>query len=191
MGFPSIWAEVSIPRNSPPALSLPLAAVMSRSDCCGRDLSGKILHVWYLTEKEITPKTVPKILTAKIKTPLFTWKRRGNGYELLLGIFQIDTRGIFFPMSTISLWNNLHREMVDSQTLLRFSWAFFSRSCFCQERLDQMMLEVPYSMMPWVCDCPPSSEGDRGREAPQHSKHLTLVPTVLFLCKTWKFWSRW
>jgi len=44
-------------------------------------------------------------------------KIRGNGCKLLLGTFQLDTRGKFFTMRTNSHWNNLPREMVDSPTL--------------------------------------------------------------------------
>ena len=47
-------------------------------------------------------------------------KMRGNGYKLLLGRFQLDTRGKFFIMRTISHWNNLPREVVDSPTLDAF-----------------------------------------------------------------------
>ncbi|PKU40682.1 hypothetical protein llap_9015 [Limosa lapponica baueri] len=41
-------------------------------------------------------------------------KKRDDGYELLLGIFQLDTRGTLFTMRKISHWNNLPREEVDS-----------------------------------------------------------------------------
>jgi len=44
-------------------------------------------------------------------------KTRSNGYKLLLGRFQLHTRGKFFRMRTISHWNNLPREVVDSPTL--------------------------------------------------------------------------
>ena len=47
-------------------------------------------------------------------------KTRGNGYKLLLGRFQLDTRGKFFTTRTISRWNNLLREVVDSPTLDTF-----------------------------------------------------------------------
>ena len=45
---------------------------------------------------------------------------RGNGYKLLLERFQMDTKGTFFTMKTISHWNNFPREMVDSPTLDTF-----------------------------------------------------------------------
>ncbi|KAK4830472.1 hypothetical protein QYF61_011196 [Mycteria americana] len=47
-------------------------------------------------------------------------KMRGNGYKLLLGRFQLDTRGKFFTMRTISHWNNLPRQAVDSPTVGTF-----------------------------------------------------------------------
>ncbi|KAM9649111.1 uncharacterized protein ACIBXB_011590 [Morphnus guianensis] len=47
-------------------------------------------------------------------------KTLGNGYKLLLRRFQLDTRGRFFTMRTISHWNNLPREVVDSPTLDTF-----------------------------------------------------------------------
>ncbi|GAB0185824.1 hypothetical protein GRJ2_001047700 [Grus japonensis] len=47
-------------------------------------------------------------------------KTRGSGCKLLLGRFQLDSRGKFFTMRTISHWNNLPREVVDSPTLDTF-----------------------------------------------------------------------
>ncbi|PKU32063.1 hypothetical protein llap_17634 [Limosa lapponica baueri] len=44
-------------------------------------------------------------------------KMRANGYRLLQGRFQLDTGGKIFTMRTISHWNNLPREVVDSSTL--------------------------------------------------------------------------
>ncbi|KFQ15495.1 hypothetical protein N330_04853, partial [Leptosomus discolor] len=42
-----------------------------------------------------------------------------NGYMLILWRFQLDTRR-FFTVRTISHWNNLPREVVDSPTLDSF-----------------------------------------------------------------------
>jgi len=47
-------------------------------------------------------------------------KTRGIGYKLLLGRFQLYTRGEFFTMKTIIHWNNLLREVVDSPALDTF-----------------------------------------------------------------------
>ena len=47
-------------------------------------------------------------------------KMRGHGYKLLLGRFQLNTRGQFFTMRTISCWNKLLREGVGSPTLDTF-----------------------------------------------------------------------
>ncbi|KAK4830690.1 hypothetical protein QYF61_012859 [Mycteria americana] len=42
------------------------------------------------------------------------------GYNLLLGRFRLGTRGKFFTMRKIRLWNNLPREAVDSPALHTF-----------------------------------------------------------------------
>lgn len=42
--------------------------------------------------------------------------RNGNGYMLLLGAFQLDARGEYFPVRTISCWNNLPKEIMNSAT---------------------------------------------------------------------------
>jgi len=47
-------------------------------------------------------------------------KMRVNGYKVLLGRFQLDTRGKFFILRTISHWNHLPRKVVDSPTLDTF-----------------------------------------------------------------------
>ncbi|KFQ11610.1 hypothetical protein N330_14017, partial [Leptosomus discolor] len=43
-----------------------------------------------------------------------------NGYKLLLRRFQLDTKEKFLTKRTISHWNNLPREVVDSPTLDTF-----------------------------------------------------------------------
>ena len=43
--------------------------------------------------------------------------KRVNGYKLFLGSLQLDTRGRFFTMRTITHWNDLLREVVDSPIL--------------------------------------------------------------------------
>jgi len=44
-------------------------------------------------------------------------KMRGKGCKLLLGRFQMDTRGKFFTRRAISHRNKLSREVVDSPAL--------------------------------------------------------------------------
>lgn len=44
-------------------------------------------------------------------------KTRVNGYNLIPGRFQLDARGGFFTMRTISRWHNVPREVVDSPAL--------------------------------------------------------------------------
>ena len=70
-------------------------------------------------------------------------KMRGNGYMLLLGIFRLDTRGKFFTMRTISHWNNGWGSGGFPNTGHFYVSAILSRPGFCQERLNQMILEVP------------------------------------------------
>jgi len=80
-------------------------------------------------------------------------KVRGNGYNLLLWRFQLDTKGKFFTMRIISHWNNLPREVVGSPTLDTFKiqldrvLSHLVRLCFCQERLAQMIPEVPSNLV--------------------------------------------
>ena len=45
---------------------------------------------------------------------------RGSGYKLLVETFQVDTRGKFFTKRTITHWNNLPKEVMDSPTLDTF-----------------------------------------------------------------------
>ncbi|PKU48493.1 hypothetical protein llap_1234 [Limosa lapponica baueri] len=63
-------------------------------------------------------------------------KRRGNGYELLLGRFQLDTSGKFFTMRTTSHWNNLPREVVDSLSLDTF-----------KIQLDRVLAHLVYTVL--------------------------------------------
>lgn len=44
---------------------------------------------------------------------------RVNGYKVLLGKFQLETKGKFFTMRITRHWNNLPREVVDSPALAR------------------------------------------------------------------------
>lgn len=73
------------------------------------------------------------------------WKM-GNGYNLLLGRFQLGIRGESLTMRTISHWNCLSREMVGFPTLLTFMTQLERVQCHLVQnlllsRLDQMILE--------------------------------------------------
>lgn len=47
-------------------------------------------------------------------------KTKCDGYKLLLGRFQLESRRLFFTMRTVRDLNNLLREAVDSPTLDSF-----------------------------------------------------------------------
>lgn len=118
----------------------------------------KILHIAVLAShrKENNPQKVHKLLTAKIKTLFSTWKRQGvMATSYSWGIFQLATRGTFFTMSTISLWNNLHREMVDSATsdTSKIQLGHFFQSCFAKKVWTRWSLRS-HILWSWVCDLP-------------------------------------
>lgn len=78
-------------------------------------------------------------------------KTRGTGYKLPLGRSQLDIRGQFFTVRTMSYWNYLPREMVESPTWdtiqLKGFWAILSRLCFCQGTLGQTILQFPSNLI--------------------------------------------
>lgn len=103
-------------------------------------------------------------------------KAKGNGYKSLLGWFLLDTRGKIFLMKT-SHWNNRPKEVEDSPTLDSFKIQLdrvpthLSRPFFCQEMLDQRILEVFSSLvfcgskiLWYIC---PKKQSDQEREAQQ------------------------
>lgn len=73
----------------------------------------------------------------------------GNGYNLLLGRFQLDIRGKLFTMRTMSHCNCRSRKMVGIPTLLTFMTQLervqyhLVQNLFLP-KLDQMILEVPF-----------------------------------------------
>ncbi|GAB0204370.1 hypothetical protein GRJ2_002902600 [Grus japonensis] len=82
----------------------------------------------------------------------FLFTRRNNGYKSLLGKFQLDARGKFFTMRIhIGIVAPRKWWIPQHWALLRFSWtgcwAILSRSCFCHERLEQMIFEVPSNLV--------------------------------------------
>lgn len=79
-------------------------------------------------------------------------KIMGNGYKLLMGGFQLDTRGKRFTPRTISHWSISSGKWWIPQHWTRIRsgwtgcWAILPTPCFCQERLDQLILEVPSNL---------------------------------------------
>lgn len=75
-----------------------------------------------------------------------------NRYKLLLGRFQLDTSGKCFTMRKIFvIISSPGKWWISYCTLLQSSctgcWAILYRPCFCQERLDQVILEVPSNLV--------------------------------------------
>lgn len=76
-------------------------------------------------------------------------KAKGNRYMLLLGKFHIDT------MRKFSLMTNQTLENISPEKwhigYFRSRWtrcqATLSRLCFCEKRLDQMILGVPFNLV--------------------------------------------
>lgn len=70
-------------------------------------------------------------------------KMKSNGFKSLLRRSQLDTRGKFFPMRPIMLWND-PREVVDSLMLdsskvwLDSCWTILSKLGFFQKRLSHV-----------------------------------------------------
>ncbi|KAK4810858.1 hypothetical protein QYF61_008830 [Mycteria americana] len=82
-------------------------------------------------------------------------KTRANGSKLLLGRFRLDTRGKFFTMRTISRWNNLPREVVDSPILDPF-----------KIQLDRVLGNVVNTVL-----LPRKTALEQG-EAPEHLQYI-------------------
>lgn len=81
-------------------------------------------------------------------------KTRGNGDKLPLGRAQLDTRGQWFTVRTMSHWNNLPREWWNPQHRAELGWkgfwAILSRLSFGQGALGQTILQFPSSLV--FCD---------------------------------------
>lgn len=82
----------------------------------------------------------------------------GNGYKVLQGRFWLYTKGKVFTwgQSAIRTVSSEKWWVPQCWTLLRLRWtdcwAILSSPCFCQERLEQMILEAPsnwHSMILW------------------------------------------
>ena len=79
-----------------------------------------------------------------------TW---GHEYKLLLGRFRLDIIGNFFTMRTISHWNNLPKEVVDS-SILDTSKIQLGRvpghlvcTVLLPRKIEPMILEVPSNLV--------------------------------------------
>lgn len=70
-------------------------------------------------------------------------EKRAIGYKLLLGRLWLDKRGKFFTMRAISNRNNLPRETDTFKIRLDGVQGHPAGLCCSQERLDQMILQVP------------------------------------------------
>jgi len=78
-------------------------------------------------------------------------KKRTNGYKLLLGRLQLEENFWQWEQSAIGIISPRKWWIPQHWTLLGFGWtgcwATLSRQGFCQERLEQMILEVSSSLV--------------------------------------------
>lgn len=74
------------------------------------------------------------------------WKNRDNKCKLLLGTFSLSTRGEFsqWEQSAFGIMSPRKWWIPQHWTHLRSSWtgSILSRVCFCQERSDEIIIEV-------------------------------------------------